>query len=191
MFFPATSCLYFAFQTNACHHSISLHQQHANEIVVIESFTLLVFLTLSWASVQVSRTSWRPVLDSWIRLWMQGDTTSSRERPPPTAPAPTSTPHTWAMWVLFIWHLMSYITFWHAHGINIYSKLLFQAKTWISLTSSLQMRLMGECRGSIDAVRRAEGELTEDEDDVPGLTNPTSTDTQSPGQLHTNTHISW
>lgn len=55
--------------------------------------------------------------------------------------------------------------------------------------SSLQMRLMGECRGSIDAVKRAEGELTEDEDDMPGLTNPTSTDTQSAGQLHTDTCI--
>lgn len=48
------------------------------------------------------------------------------------------------------------------------------------------MRLMGECRGSMDAVKRAEGELTEDEDDGPGLTNPTSTDTQSAGQLHVN-----
>lgn len=47
---------------------------------------------------------------------------------------------------------------------------------------SIQMRLMGECRGSIDAVKRAEGELTEDEDDMPGLTNPTSTDTQGKGQ---------
>ncbi|XP_037304616.2 nesprin-1 isoform X8 [Pungitius pungitius] len=45
------------------------------------------------------------------------------------------------------------------------------------------MRLMGECRGSIDAVKRAEGELTEDEDDLPGLTNPTSTDTQSAGVI--------
>ncbi|XP_039981880.1 nesprin-1-like isoform X3 [Xiphias gladius] len=45
------------------------------------------------------------------------------------------------------------------------------------------MRLMGECRGSIDAVKRTEGELTEDEDDVPGLTNPTSTDTQSAGVI--------
>lgn len=44
------------------------------------------------------------------------------------------------------------------------------------------MRLMGECRGSIDAVKRAEGELTEDDDDGPGLANPTSTDTQSAGQ---------
>lgn len=53
---------------------------------------------------------------------------------------------------------------------------------------SIQMRLMGECRGSIDAVKRAEGELTEDEDDMPGLTNPTSTDTQGKGQWYTNTH---
>uniref|UniRef100_A0A3Q3FN38 Spectrin repeat containing, nuclear envelope 1a n=1 Tax=Labrus bergylta TaxID=56723 RepID=A0A3Q3FN38_9LABR len=45
------------------------------------------------------------------------------------------------------------------------------------------MRLMGECRGSIDAVKRAEGELTEDEDDMPGLINPTSTDTQSAGVI--------
>ncbi|XP_028253699.1 nesprin-1 [Parambassis ranga] len=45
------------------------------------------------------------------------------------------------------------------------------------------MRLMGECRGSIDAVKRAEGELTEDEDDMPGLTNPTTTDTQSAGVI--------
>ncbi|XP_067337449.1 nesprin-1 isoform X17 [Channa argus] len=45
------------------------------------------------------------------------------------------------------------------------------------------MRLMGECRGSIDAVKRAEGELTEDDDDMPGLTNPTSTDTQSAGVI--------
>lgn len=49
---------------------------------------------------------------------------------------------------------------------------------------SEQMRLMGECRGSIDAVKRAEGELTEE--DLQGLTNPTSTDTQSSGQFHTN-----
>lgn len=52
----------------------------------------------------------------------------------------------------------------------------------LSMLLSVQMRLMGECRGSIDAVKRAEGELTEDEDDMPGLTNPTSTDTQGKGQ---------
>ncbi|TNN68504.1 Nesprin-1 [Liparis tanakae] len=45
------------------------------------------------------------------------------------------------------------------------------------------MRLMGECRGSIDAVKRAEGELAEEEDDMPGLTNTTSTDTQSAGVI--------
>ncbi|XP_063352154.1 nesprin-1 isoform X7 [Pelmatolapia mariae] len=45
------------------------------------------------------------------------------------------------------------------------------------------MRLMGECRSSIDAVKRAEGELTEDKDDMPGLTNPTNTDTQSAGVI--------
>lgn len=50
------------------------------------------------------------------------------------------------------------------------------------------MRLMGECRNSIDAVKRAEGELTEDEDDVPGLTNPTGTDAQGKGQLFTKTY---
>ncbi|XP_037101134.1 nesprin-1 isoform X3 [Syngnathus acus] len=45
------------------------------------------------------------------------------------------------------------------------------------------MRLMGECRGSIDAVKRAEGELTEDEDEMPGLTNLTSTDSQNAGVI--------
>lgn len=50
------------------------------------------------------------------------------------------------------------------------------------------MRLMGECRGSIDAVKRAEGELTEEDEDTTGLTNPSSTDTQSAGQSHTQTH---
>lgn len=44
------------------------------------------------------------------------------------------------------------------------------------------MRLMGECRGSIDAVKRAEGELTEDEDNLPGLTNLNGTDAQGSGQ---------
>ena len=44
------------------------------------------------------------------------------------------------------------------------------------------MRLMGECRGNMDAVRRAEEELTEEEEDAPGLTNPISTDAQSAGR---------
>lgn len=43
------------------------------------------------------------------------------------------------------------------------------------------MRLMGECRGSLDAVKRAEGELIED-GDIPGLTNLNGTDTQGSGQ---------
>lgn len=50
-----------------------------------------------------------------------------------------------------------------------------------SLTSFVQMRLMGECRGSIDAVKRAEGELTED-GGIPGLTNLNNTDAQGSGQ---------
>lgn len=45
----------------------------------------------------------------------------------------------------------------------------------------MQMRLMGECHGSINVVKRAEEELTEDEDEIPGLTNPTSTDSQNAG----------
>uniref|UniRef100_A0A3P8WQJ0 KASH domain-containing protein n=1 Tax=Cynoglossus semilaevis TaxID=244447 RepID=A0A3P8WQJ0_CYNSE len=45
------------------------------------------------------------------------------------------------------------------------------------------MRLMGECRGSIDAVKRTEEELTEDEDEMPGLNNPISTDSQSSGVI--------
>lgn len=54
-------------------------------------------------------------------------------------------------------------------------------KVFLSLNSFAQMRLMGECRGSIDAVKRAEGELTEDEDDLPGLTNLNGTDAQGSG----------
>lgn len=55
-------------------------------------------------------------------------------------------------------------------------------KAFLSLNSFAQMRLMGECRGSIDAVKRAEGELTEDEDELPGLTNLNGTDAQGSGQ---------
>lgn len=46
---------------------------------------------------------------------------------------------------------------------------------------------MGDCRGSIDAAKRAEEELTEDEDDMTGLTNPTGTDAQNAGRSHTHT----
>ncbi|XP_057678025.1 nesprin-1 isoform X5 [Corythoichthys intestinalis] len=45
------------------------------------------------------------------------------------------------------------------------------------------MRLMGECRGSIDAVRVVEEELTEDEDELPGLIDPTTTDGQNAGVI--------
>uniref|UniRef100_A0AAY5EIT2 KASH domain-containing protein n=1 Tax=Electrophorus electricus TaxID=8005 RepID=A0AAY5EIT2_ELEEL len=53
-----------------------------------------------------------------------------------------------------------------------------------SATAALTgMRLMGDCRGSIDALKRAEGELEEEEDDLPGLGNPVNTDTQSTGVI--------
>ncbi|XP_077443053.1 nesprin-1 isoform X2 [Stigmatopora argus] len=45
------------------------------------------------------------------------------------------------------------------------------------------MRLMGECRGSIDAVKIVEEELTEDEDELPGLIDPTGTDAQNAGVI--------
>ncbi|XP_041950505.1 nesprin-1 [Alosa sapidissima] len=45
------------------------------------------------------------------------------------------------------------------------------------------MRLMGDCRGSINAVKKAEEELEEDEEDLSGLTNPDSTETQSTGVI--------
>ncbi|XP_013867052.1 nesprin-1 isoform X3 [Austrofundulus limnaeus] len=45
------------------------------------------------------------------------------------------------------------------------------------------MRLMGDCRGSIDAAKRAEEELTEDEDDMTGLGNPAGTDAQNAGVI--------
>ncbi|XP_076129249.1 nesprin-1 [Alosa pseudoharengus] len=45
------------------------------------------------------------------------------------------------------------------------------------------MRLMGDCRGSINAVKKAKEELEEDEEDLSGLTNPDSTETQSTGVI--------
>lgn len=44
------------------------------------------------------------------------------------------------------------------------------------------MRLMGDCRDNLDALKRAEEELTEDEEDTQGLTNPAVQDAQSAGQ---------
>ncbi|XP_028970453.2 nesprin-1 isoform X2 [Esox lucius] len=45
------------------------------------------------------------------------------------------------------------------------------------------MRLMGECRGSLDAVKRVGGELTEEDDEVPGLNNPAGTDSPNAGVI--------
>lgn len=77
-------------------------------------------------------------------------------------------------------------------GFICFLKYLFEREQTFSdkyclICLSLQMRLLGECRGSIDAVKEAEGELTEDTDDVPGLTNPTVMDAQGKGQLVTHT----
>ncbi|XP_062858462.1 nesprin-1 isoform X4 [Trichomycterus rosablanca] len=45
------------------------------------------------------------------------------------------------------------------------------------------MRLMGDCRGSLNAVRRAEGELEQDENDLSGLSNPDNPETQNTGVI--------
>lgn len=47
------------------------------------------------------------------------------------------------------------------------------------------MRLMGDCRGNINAVKKVEEELEEDKEDLSGFTNPDSTETQSTGQSTT------
>lgn len=44
-----------------------------------------------------------------------------------------------------------------------------------------QMRLMDDCRGSLKAIKRAEGELEEEEDNLSGLSNPDNTETQNTG----------
>lgn len=43
------------------------------------------------------------------------------------------------------------------------------------------MRLLGECRGSIDAVKRMGFELKEEEDTVSGLADPSSSESQTSG----------
>lgn len=45
----------------------------------------------------------------------------------------------------------------------------------------LQMRLLGECRGSIDAVKKMGFELKEEEDTVSGLADPSSSESQTSG----------
>lgn len=44
-----------------------------------------------------------------------------------------------------------------------------------------QMRLLGECRGSIDAVKKMGFELKEEEDAVSGLADPSSSESQTSG----------
>lgn len=43
------------------------------------------------------------------------------------------------------------------------------------------MRLLGECRGSIDTVKRMGFELKEEEDTVSGLADPSSSESQASG----------
>lgn len=56
--------------------------------------------------------------------------------------------------------------------------------------SIVQMRLLGECRGSIDTMKRMGFELKEEEDTVSGLADPSSSESQTsgntaPSPLHT------
>lgn len=45
------------------------------------------------------------------------------------------------------------------------------------------MRLLGECRGSIDTVKRMGYELKEEEDTVSGLADPSSSESQTSGNV--------
>ncbi|GAA6070626.1 nesprin-1 isoform X1, partial [Tachysurus ichikawai] len=45
------------------------------------------------------------------------------------------------------------------------------------------MRLMGDCRDSLSALKRAEGELEEDESDLAGLNNPETAEPQNTGVI--------
>lgn len=45
------------------------------------------------------------------------------------------------------------------------------------------MRLLGECRGSIDTMKRMGFELKEDEDTVSGLADPSSSESQTSGHI--------
>lgn len=44
-----------------------------------------------------------------------------------------------------------------------------------------QMRLLEECRGSIDAVKRVGFELKDEEDKISGFVNPNSSESQTSG----------
>jgi len=55
------------------------------------------------------------------------------------------------------------------------------------------MRLLGECRGNIDTVKRMGCELKEEEDTGSGLADPSSSESQTAGNTTSNTsrvHIS-
>ena len=47
---------------------------------------------------------------------------------------------------------------------------------------SKQMKLLGECSGSIDSVKRLEHKLAEEEEHFPGFVNLNSTETQTAGE---------
>lgn len=51
----------------------------------------------------------------------------------------------------------------------------------MNILNVLQMRLLGECRGSIDAVKKMGFELKEEEDTVSGLADPSSSESQTSG----------
>lgn len=45
-----------------------------------------------------------------------------------------------------------------------------------------QMKLLGECSGTIDSVKRLEHKLKEEEESLPGFVNLNSTETQTAGE---------
>lgn len=47
---------------------------------------------------------------------------------------------------------------------------------------SKQMKLLGECSGSIDSVKRLEHKLAEEEQHFPGFVNLNSTESQTAGE---------
>lgn len=51
----------------------------------------------------------------------------------------------------------------------------------VNIFNVRQMRLLGECRGSIDAVKKMGFELKEEEDAVSGLADPSSSESQTSG----------
>lgn len=63
---------------------------------------------------------------------------------------------------------------------------------------SQQMKLLGECSGSIDSVRKLEHKLKEEEENFPGFVNLNSTEMQTAGECILgsskglcHTHLPW